>query len=366
MSGVGSPAFLPPADFVRSPEALAARLAAEEAPRLHALAGHPSLREFPRGQLPAAQAPAPGFLQRLRVLPLGGRSGRRDRRHGGEPAPARLVARRTATPCTRAAPAIRCSSRCAAPSRSYGIPARAVRRSDRRLRAGPDRDALSQLGTSCSAIAAIRRIRWAAWCSICAATRDAERQRLSDATCTALQLANFWQDVTVDLLKDRVYIPLEVLERHGYTRGGTLRARASRRRFARRCARSWTRRASCSSKGLPLAGMVDRRLALDLDLFSRGGMRVLEKIEQQGYDVLARASGDLQGGARRTAARRRWRAWRSRTGGVMTRSTQSYAVLRARGAQPRQELLLFVPAALARSSARPCARSTPSCATATI
>src|SRR5271157_5310417 len=46
---------------------------------------------------------------------------------------------------------------------------------------------------------------------------DAERQRLSDATCTGLQLANFWQDVAVDLEKDRVYIPLEVLARHGYT-----------------------------------------------------------------------------------------------------------------------------------------------------
>jgi phytoene/squalene synthetase len=39
-------------------------------------------------------------------------------------------------------------------------------------------------------------------------------------------------------------------------------------------------------EGLPLSGMVDRRLALDIDLFSRGGMRVLQKIEQQGYDVL--------------------------------------------------------------------------------
>src|ERR1051325_818196 len=46
---------------------------------------------------------------------------------------------------------------------------------------------------------------------------DAERQQLSDATCTALQLANFWQDVTVDLLKDRVYIPLDVMARHGYS-----------------------------------------------------------------------------------------------------------------------------------------------------
>ena len=46
---------------------------------------------------------------------------------------------------------------------------------------------------------------------------DAERVRLSDTTCTALQLANFWQDVTVDWKKDRVYIPLDILERHGYT-----------------------------------------------------------------------------------------------------------------------------------------------------
>jgi phytoene/squalene synthetase len=41
------------------------------------------------------------------------------------------------------------------------------------------------------------------------------------------------------------------------------------------------------AEGLPLAHTVDRRLAIDLDLFSRGGMRVLEKIERQGYDVLA-------------------------------------------------------------------------------
>ncbi len=39
-------------------------------------------------------------------------------------------------------------------------------------------------------------------------------------------------------------------------------------------------------KGLPLAGQVDRRLAIDLELFSRGGLKILEKIEQQDYDVL--------------------------------------------------------------------------------
>src|SRR6202022_4503192 len=105
--------------------------------------------------------------------------------------------------------------------------------------------------------------------------RDADRQQLSDATCTALQLANFWQDVTVDLLKDRVYIPLAVMERHGYT---------VEKLFARQFTPAFR---EVMLEGLPLAGMVDRRLALDIDLFSRGGMRVLEKIEQQGYDVLA-------------------------------------------------------------------------------
>src|SRR4051794_5723061 len=56
--------------------------------------------------------------------------------------------------------------------------------------------------------------------------RDAERQALSDATCTALQLANFWQDVTVDWLKGRVYLPLEDLERFGVTE-----AQIAERRF---------------------------------------------------------------------------------------------------------------------------------------
>jgi phytoene/squalene synthetase len=116
---------------------------------------------------------------------------------------------------------------------------------------------------------------------------DAERDRMSDATCTALQLANFWQDVTVDLEKDRVYLPLDVLARHGYTvedlRAGRFNAAfQSVMRDAIEVARK------LFLEGLPLVKTVDRRLAFDLELFSRGGMRVLEKIEQQNYDVLAR------------------------------------------------------------------------------
>ena len=115
---------------------------------------------------------------------------------------------------------------------------------------------------------------------------DPARQSLSDATCTALQLANFWQDVTVDLQKDRIYIPLEIMERHGYS-VEELFARRFSPAFREVMREVVAQAQTLFEKGLPLSGMVDRRLALDLDLFSRGGMRVLAKIEQQGYDVLA-------------------------------------------------------------------------------
>jgi squalene synthase HpnC len=116
---------------------------------------------------------------------------------------------------------------------------------------------------------------------------DAERQRLSDATCTALQLANFWQDVAVDLEKDRVYIPLEVLERHGYGLED-LYARRMTPAFRDVMREIVARARELFAEGLPLSSMVDRRLALDIDLFSRGGLRVLDKIADQDYDVLSR------------------------------------------------------------------------------
>src|SRR5262245_43172694 len=55
--------------------------------------------------------------------------------------------------------------------------------------------------------------------------RDAERQQLSDYTCTALQLANFWQDVAVDFGKGRIYLPLEDLRRYGVTEDDIARRR---------------------------------------------------------------------------------------------------------------------------------------------
>jgi squalene synthase HpnC len=116
---------------------------------------------------------------------------------------------------------------------------------------------------------------------------DQERQQLSDSTCTALQLANFWQDVAVDLLKDRIYIPLEVIRRHGYS-VEDLFAHRETPEFQAVMKEVVGRARLLFEAGLPLAGMVNRRLSLDLDLFSRGGMRVLDKIEQQDYRVLSR------------------------------------------------------------------------------
>jgi squalene synthase HpnC len=117
--------------------------------------------------------------------------------------------------------------------------------------------------------------------------QDAARFALSDATCTALQLANFWQDVSVDLEKDRIYLPRELMEKYGVE---------EEQLFARRHSAAFAAvmREACGvarelfEKGLVLPAMVDRRLALDLTLFSRGGMLILDKIAGQDYDVLRR------------------------------------------------------------------------------
>ncbi len=116
---------------------------------------------------------------------------------------------------------------------------------------------------------------------------DAGRQRLSDATCTALQLANFWQDVMVDWEKGRVYIPLDVLARHGSS-VEDIASRHAGSGFAAAMREVVDRARTLFLEGLPLARMVDRRLAVDIELFSRGGMRILDKIEAQNYDVLRR------------------------------------------------------------------------------
>jgi squalene synthase HpnC len=114
---------------------------------------------------------------------------------------------------------------------------------------------------------------------------DAERQQLSDYTCTALQLANFWQDVFVDYGKGRIYLPLEDLRRFGVT-GDDISHRRATPQFVSMMKFEVERAHDWFSRGLPLVKMVDRELAIDLELFSRGGQEILNAIERQGFDVL--------------------------------------------------------------------------------
>ena len=117
--------------------------------------------------------------------------------------------------------------------------------------------------------------------------RDQERQELSDYTCTALQLANFWQDVSRDYAMGRIYIPAEDLERFGcgeeqLDRGISTDAFRELMHFEVDRARELFRR------GLELVDTLDGRIKLDVALFNLGGLKVLDAIEHQGYDVLRR------------------------------------------------------------------------------
>lgn len=115
--------------------------------------------------------------------------------------------------------------------------------------------------------------------------RDAERQRLSDFTCTALQLANFWQDVVPDYAKGRIYLPLESMQKFGVSEQD-IAARRFTPQFADLMKFEVTRAREWFSCGLPLAGQVDKQLAVDIELFTRGGEEILNAIERQGFDVL--------------------------------------------------------------------------------
>jgi squalene synthase HpnC len=115
--------------------------------------------------------------------------------------------------------------------------------------------------------------------------RDSERQLLSDYTCTALQLANFWQDVSADFLKGRIYLPLEDLRRFGVSEPA-IRDLENTSAFCEMIGFEVERARKWFNQGLPLIAKVDRALATDIELFSRGGQEILNAIERQHYAVL--------------------------------------------------------------------------------
>jgi squalene synthase HpnC len=115
--------------------------------------------------------------------------------------------------------------------------------------------------------------------------RDEARQKLSDYTCTALQLANFWQDVSRDLEKGRIYIPLEALAAHGLSEADIVERRFDAR-YTALMKSLIARTRELFRAGQPLAQTVERFLRVDLEMFSGGGLAILDAIEASGYNTL--------------------------------------------------------------------------------
>ncbi len=111
-----------------------------------------------------------------------------------------------------------------------------------------------------------------------------ERGKWSDAVCTALQLANFWQDVSVDVKKGRIYAPLEDLKVLGLSEADYLRGPATvvhRELLAFQVDRTW----KLFLEGKPLCDGAPGSLRRELRFVWLGGTRILEKIEARKWDV---------------------------------------------------------------------------------
>jgi len=117
--------------------------------------------------------------------------------------------------------------------------------------------------------------------------RDEELYGLSDRICTGLQLANFWQDLSLDALKDRLYIPLEDMARYSYTVEDWKRG-ASGENFKALMRFEVERTRELFYQGAALPSRVHRELSLELKLVWFGGMAVLKAVERGSYDVYRR------------------------------------------------------------------------------
>jgi len=115
--------------------------------------------------------------------------------------------------------------------------------------------------------------------------RDDERFAWSDATCTALQLANFWQDVKRDYAAGRIYLPADEMVELG-VRADDLASDEASPALRELMRRLVDRTRTYFNDGLALLGSVRGPLRVELALFSGGGAAVLDAIEALGYDTL--------------------------------------------------------------------------------
>jgi squalene synthase HpnC len=115
--------------------------------------------------------------------------------------------------------------------------------------------------------------------------RDLKEHLLSDQICTGLQLANFWQDVGVDLEKDRMYLPADSREKFGVTEE-TLFARRADDNYKKLLKFEVDRAQDIFDKGAPLTKKLRGLLRLEIRLTWLGGTTILRKIEAIDYDTL--------------------------------------------------------------------------------
>ena len=113
---------------------------------------------------------------------------------------------------------------------------------------------------------------------------DKAAQRESDAVCSALQLINFWQDVSVDVPRQRYYLPIALLSKYGISQAEVLALQdspAMRQVLAESCALA--RQLMLRARALP--GRIGGRAGLELRLVMAGGLRILDKIAAQNYNT---------------------------------------------------------------------------------
>jgi hydroxysqualene synthase len=144
-----------------------------------------------------------------------------------------------------------------------------------------------------------------------AAVTERESLVQSDAICTALQLINFWQDLSVDLPRGRVYVPEADAAHFGLGTRQLLRAADSNAsRALVRALVAWARETMLA--GAPLVHRMPGRMGWELRLVVQGGLRVLDKLEAGGCNALSQrptiAKADLP--------RMAWRALRMRRAAV--------------------------------------------------
>jgi squalene synthase HpnC len=108
--------------------------------------------------------------------------------------------------------------------------------------------------------------------------RSEELSALSDDVCTALQLTNFWQDLSRDLARGRLYLPLEDLDRFGVSRRSLERGEAPRG-FAELVRFEVERTRALYARGVGLAEKVRPAVAREVRMFARGGLRILERLD---------------------------------------------------------------------------------------